>query len=238
MDETMSSPLRAAPAPTRATLAFEKLTRKKLVTPFRPPLLIKRPSTQPATPTALGQVPRKRIAGEPRAKKKIVPTAQEAPTPLKIVKSLVPSSRAARQFKSPLSNALEGKSRPVVLPSQAIKNLENKIATLKRAIKIKCDGDEGHLEHLAKKWRDAGREAAYELWGIVRDLSPEGGEIRGNDKGWGWDDQGERNTIREGGLDEEEAKQGATLGVMLRNLGIAPETLGWNDEEEAFVDND
>ncbi|KAH9963139.1 hypothetical protein BC827DRAFT_145611 [Russula dissimulans] len=238
MDETMSSPLRNAPAPSRSTLAFEKLTRKKLVTPFRLPLLIKKPSTQPATPIVPGQVPQKRIAGELRAKTKIVPTAQEAPTSPKTVKSLVRSSRAARQFKSPLANALERKSRPVVLPSQAVKNLENKIAILKRAIKIKRDGDEGHLERLAKKWRDAGREAAHELWGIVRDLSPEGGEIRGNDKGWGWNDQEERGTIGEDGLGEEESKQEITLGVMLRNLGIAPETLGWNDEEEAFVDND
>jgi hypothetical protein len=29
-----------------------------------------------------------------------------------------------------------------------------------------------------------------------------------------------------------------TLGVMLRKLGIAPETLGWNDEGETFVDGD
>jgi hypothetical protein len=122
-------------------------------------------------------------------------------------------------------------------------NLERKLTILRRAVKIKRDGDEGHLERLSKKWRDAGREAAYELWGIVRDLSTEGGEIRGNgkDNGWGWDEQGEHGKSGDG-LQAEEGEhtemQENTFGVMLRKLGIAPETLGWNDDEEAFVDNE
>jgi hypothetical protein len=126
-------------------------------------------------------------------------------------------------------------------------NLERKLTSLRRAVKIKRDGDEANLERLAKKWRDAGREAAYDLWGIVRDLSTEaaGGEMRGNgkDNGWGWGERGEQATsFREDGEDAEAGglaeKQENTLGVMLRKLGIAPETLGWNEEEEAFVDDD
>ena len=123
-------------------------------------------------------------------------------------------------------------------------NLDRKLTTLRRAVKIKCDGDEAHLERLAKKWRDAGREAAYELWGIVRDLSTEGGETRGNgkDNGWGWNEQGEQGTIREDDVETEAGehteRQENTLGVMLRKLGIAPETLGWNEVEEAFVDDE
>lgn len=123
-------------------------------------------------------------------------------------------------------------------------NLERKVAILRRAVKIQRDGDEDHLKGLAKKWRDAGREAAYELWSIVRDLSTEGDETRGNgrDTGWGWDKRDERVTFGEDGPDAEEdgcaEKQESTLGLMLRQLGIAPETLGWNDEEEAFVDVD
>jgi hypothetical protein len=120
-------------------------------------------------------------------------------------------------------------------------NLERKLTILRRAAKIKRDGDEAHLERLAKKWRDTGREAAYELWGIVRDMSTDGGEMRGNgnDNGWGW---GEQGTSREDDVDTAEGehaeKQENTLGVMLRKLGIAPETLGWNEEEEAFVDDE
>jgi hypothetical protein len=35
-----------------------------------------------------------------------------------------------------------------------------------------------------------------------------------------------------------EEKEENTLGMMLRKLGIAPETLGWNEEEESFVDDE
>jgi len=123
-------------------------------------------------------------------------------------------------------------------------NLERKVAILRRAVKIKRDGDEDHLKSLAKKWRDAGREAVYELWSIVRDLSTQGGETRGNgrDTGWGWDERDERGDSRKDGPVAEEdgyaEKQESTLGLMLRQLGIAPETLGWNDEEETFVDDE
>ena len=123
-------------------------------------------------------------------------------------------------------------------------NLERKLTILRRAIKIKRDDDESHLDRLARKWQDAGREAAYELWGIVRDLSTDGGEVRSNTSGsgWGWDDQSERGTPGEGSSTTEEGaheeKQENSLGMMLRKLGIAPETLGWNDEEETFVDDE
>jgi hypothetical protein len=138
----------------------------------------------------------------------------------------------------------EHTARPLVLPNQTIMNLERKLTILRRATKIKRDGDEAHLERLAKKWRDAGREAAYELWGIVRDLSTEGGEMRGNgnDNGWGWGEQGEQGTFREDDVEREVGEhadmQENTLGVMLRKLGIAPETLGWNEGEEAFVNDE
>jgi hypothetical protein len=246
MNETMSSPLRNPPAPRRATLASQKLSRMKLAAPFRSPLQIKPTSTPLATPTPLEEVLQERIIREPPAKyKSITVKAQEAPPGAHTNnKSLVRSSRAAAQFRSPLGNASVSASRPVVLPNQAIMNLERKVAILRRAVKIKRDGDEDHLRCLTKKWRDAGREAGYELWSIVRDLGTEGGEIRGknSDTGWGWDDREERDTLGEVGLDAEDGelpeRQENTLGVMLRKLGIAPETLGWNDEEETFVDDD
>ena len=198
---------------------------------------------QPTTPALLGKDTQEQIAREPRVKHQIKPkSAQEAPAGTsKAIKSLVRSSRAAAQFRSPLVKVPEHRSRPLVLPNQTIMNLERKLAILRRAAKIKRDDDEAHLERLAKKWREAGREAAYELWGIVRDLSTEGGEMggKGNDNGWGW---GEQGTSRENDVDteadEHAEKQENTLGVMLRKLGIAPETLGWNEEEEAFVDDE
>lgn len=245
-DDTMSSPLRNPPAPRRATLASQNLSRKRLAAPFRSPLQTKTMSTQLITPALPEKDAHEQIAREPRVKYQIKPkSAQEAPSGTsKAVRSLVRSSRAAAQFRSPLMKVPEHTSRPLVLPNQTIMNLERKLTILRRAAKIKRDGDEAHLERLAKKWRDAGREAAYELWGIVRDLSTEGGEMRGNgnDNGWGWGEQGEQGISREDDVDTEAGehaeKQENTLGVMLRKLGIAPETLGWNEEEEAFVDNE
>jgi hypothetical protein len=183
---------------------------------------------------------------EPRTEYQVKPKSAQGPPAgtQKAIKPFVCSSRVAAQFRSPLVKVPVHTSRPLVLPNQELMNLERKVTILRRAVKIKRDGDEGHLERLAKKWRDAGREAAFELWGIVRDLSTEGCEARGSGSGngWGWDDQDKHVTIEEDGLDAEEGgdpdKQDNTLGVMLRKLGIAPETLGWNDEEEAFVDNE
>jgi hypothetical protein len=243
----MSSPLRNPPAPRRATLASQKLSRKRLAAPFRSPLQTKAPTPQPTTPAPLRKDTQVQIAREPRANYQIKPKSAQEETPAgtsKAIKSSVRSSRAAAQFRSPLVKVPEHTARPLVLPNQTIMNLERKLAILRRAAKIKRDGDEAHLERLAKKWRDAGREAAYELWGIVRDLSTEGGEMRGNsnNNGWGWGEQGEQGTFREDDANMEAGegaeKQENTLGVMLRKLGIAPETLGWNDEEEAFVDDD
>ena len=111
---------------------------------------------------------------------------------------------------------------------------------LRRAVKIKRDGDESHLERLAVKWRDAAREAAYELWSIVRDVSTEGSEVRGNSRsGWGWEERDGQDAVANDAEDEEcGVQQENTLGVMLRKVRIAPETLSWNDEGETFVDGD
>jgi hypothetical protein len=238
----MSSPLRNAPAPLRATLVSQKLSRKRLAAPFRSPLQTETTSRQPITPTR-GE---ERDCQEPQAKRKgMLNTVQETCIGTsKTVRTVVLSSRAAAQFRSPLVKTPADASRPIILPNQVIMDLERKITVLRRAIKIKRDDDESHLDRLARKWRDAGREAAYELWAIVRDLSTDGGEVRGSasDSGWGWDNQGEHGTPGQGSLSTEEGgyeeKQENTLGMMLRKLGIAPETLGWNDEEETFVDDE
>lgn len=160
---------------------------------------------------------------------------------------LAMNSRAAAQFKSPMAGRATDGSRSVVLPTATIQALERKVTTLKRAIKIKRDGDEEKLAMLATKWRDAGREAAYELWEIVRDLATSGGTdgaAPASDSwrsGWGWGENDEEKESQNEPddamkVDEEEEKPQETLGVMLRKLGIDPETLGWSDAQESFVD--
>jgi len=150
---------------------------------------------------------------------------------------------------------------------------------------VKASGEEVLLEMLAKKWTDAGREVAEEVWGLVKDSGGEsasgggwrdkGAKKRGFEEGWGWDDKDakkvktdgfERNwgwnvertedrgeamqadDYRENDRDvelkdfmqveeehEDEEKRQDTLGTMLRQLGIAPETFGWNEDEGEFV---
>jgi hypothetical protein len=64
---------------------------------------------------------------------------------------------------------------------------------------------------------------------------------------WGWEDGGDskRQKTEErlwGWVCEREAEQEEaegrrrTMGTMLMEMGIAPETLGWNAEEERFED--
>ena len=141
------------------------------------------------------------------------------------------------------------------------------------------NGEEEELNILAKKWGDAGRDVAWEVWELVKDSGSEksrqgnggwGQEIsrgtkRSMDEGWGWDDRdskrvkteaggrdwgwsierskdengndeiiGGQSKMREGEDCEEEHGQD-TLGTMLRQLGIAPETLGWNEDEGDFM---
>lgn len=237
MGEAMSSPQRA-PAPRRATLASQRLSRKKLAEPFRSPLQAKSITAKVDTPISQGEVPQEQIFKEPQAKCQAIPN----PACSQAQKTLIRSSRAAAQFRSPLVKTLEHGARPLVLPSKAIMTLERKLTLLRRAVKIKRDGDESHLDRLSSKWRDVAREAAYELWGIVRDQSTEGGEVRSNssDAGWGWEEQKGHAAVGGDAEDEEcgAQQENNTLGVMLRKLGIAPETLGWNDDEETFVDDD
>ena len=156
---------------------------------------------------------------------------------------------------------------------------------------MQADGEEEVLERLVKKWTEAGRDVAWEVWGLVKDSGGNGGSAgassggwgeekkggtkRGFEEGWGWDDKDAKKTKVDDGFErnwgwntereedreaarsgygdgeydvgrmkngmckgeecEEEDKKEDTLGTMLRQLGIAPETFGWNDDEGEFV---
>jgi hypothetical protein len=150
-----------------------------------------------------------------------------------------------------------------------VQALQRDVQILKRAVKVKQEGEEAELERLVRKWTEAGREVAYELWGLVKDNeSRDGGASvsllgKGNKGGfegsWGWEDN-KASKDRSWGFDdasqmeledssndieqrtgdgdregEEEDAKSDTLGTMLRQLGIAPETLGWDEEEGMFI---
>lgn len=200
--------------------------------------------------------------------------------PVADVKKRHRTQRAAAQFKSPLANAaISGSGAPVRL-TPTIQTLERRLQILKRASKIKNDGDEEILEGLAKKWTEAGREVAWEVWELVKENAGSDGDWgkstnskrnaaggkRGFEESWGWEEKGDSKKLRgdkedsswgwdttsqkreedddhmaeesqepAGEEEEEESRPENTLGMMLRQLGIAPETLGWNEEEGCFV---
>src|ERR1700749_2913213 len=126
MDDTMSSPLRNAPAPWRATLASQKLSRKRLAAPFRSPLQTEPISMQSITPTPRGEG---QDSQEPEAKRKGLPNIlhEACMGTSKTIRTVVLSSKAAAQFRSPLlKKASADVSRPIILPNQTIMNLERK----------------------------------------------------------------------------------------------------------------
>lgn len=286
------SPNILPPAQKRSTFAAQKMQQKKLARPFRSPFTKttttseNQVSTHPLTEPSMGVL---------KAKMKTSMFNQNSspifpvPVPPLIKKKFTP--KAASQFKSPLSGQTLATSETLssVRLTPTIQALERKLQILKRAVKVKMDGEEETLTRLVKKWGDAGRDVAWEVWGLVKDSGGDGGSTkrssssggwdddkkqgkkRGFEEGWGWDDRDskkmktdesegswgwnterseEREEVGYGGDDEsdkrsghktesyeeeEEDKPQDTLGTMLRQLGIAPETFGWSEDEGDFV---
>ncbi|KAH7103021.1 hypothetical protein BKA62DRAFT_698354 [Auriculariales sp. MPI-PUGE-AT-0066] len=154
--------------------------------------------------------------------------------------------------------------QPTVL---TIQMLERRVQLLKRVIKIKHDDQESALEVLAAKWRVAARTASWDLWDCVKNGVPQqsqecsrsrfdddlGGRAGPTQSmNWGWDDAGDdmnaepvKEATEEQGVveaeedaeDEPAEQREPTLGKMLIELGIAPQTLGWDESEGDFSDS-
>lgn len=251
------------PNPKRQTLASQKRQHKKLIKPFRSPFVGR------AIQVAPSPVPKKveLRKPEPRPMERMKEKFEVAPKTMVKHRTV----RAAVQFKSPLSSETSSQVIPSIRMTPTIQMLERRVQILRRAVKIQEEDDEGNLEIVAKKWREAAREVAWEVWEVVKDRvaepkeSPWGkfeeedkGKKRSFDESWGWAGQGEAKTLRleddEGnpdhseveamseefkltkGIPEEEERRD-TLGTMLRQLGIAPETLGWSEEQGTFEDD-
>ncbi|KAL1667558.1 hypothetical protein GGF50DRAFT_112104 [Schizophyllum commune] len=269
------------PPPTtkRPTALAYKAQSKKLAKPFRPPAMKPKVEVNDAIPPS---------SSPPRTS----PPRSSSPAGHKFTTSKPPpvdkkkqhrTQRAASQFKSPLTPGASAAVTSNVRLTPQIQALERKLQVLKRAVKVRREGEEGTLEGLVRRWTEAGREVAWEVWGLTKEAAQGGdwgygsggGQAKGGfgssggfgggfgkeedaNKGWGWDKEDEKKGgsswgwANEGGgesqeeeekddsaqyKDEvEEVKPQQTLGTMLRLLGIAPETLGWDDNEEGFVD--
>ena len=248
----------AIPYPKRPTIAAHRLQQKKLAQPFRSPVL----------PQAL-KVELKPKAIDTMASPSPIPketgTSQESSyLPTLDSKIKYRTRRAAAQFKSPLSAPNASDDISLVRLTPTIQALERKLQILKRAVKVREDIQEEVLESLVKKWSEAGREVAWEVWNLIKDStnpdsnsqSSKKGKKRAFEGSWGWESSGdakrergeekERNwgwdvvPISEG-IEEEDEEKGDeecqhSLGRMLMELGVAADTLGWVEEEGTFID--
>ncbi|TRM68330.1 hypothetical protein BD626DRAFT_481412 [Schizophyllum amplum] len=241
------------PPPTtrRPTALAHKAQFKKLAKAFRPPAM--KPKAEELDAFLPSSSPPR--SSPPESKPNVTATKNSSSS----TKKNHGSKRAVSQFKSPLTATASANVTSNVRLTPRIQELERKLQVLKRAIKVRKDGEEKTLERLVKKWTEAGREVAWEVWSLTKESAEGGdwgygGEAKSSDKdgfgkGWGWAAEGEKD---DKGHDEGDEQPGAeddarykdvdkvkpqqTLGTMLRHLGIAPETLGWDDNEDGFVD--
>ncbi|KAH7887997.1 hypothetical protein F5I97DRAFT_1805018 [Phlebopus sp. FC_14] len=237
------------PAPRRSTLASQRCQYRKLIAPFRSPLRL--PVDNVTQMAKRDQKPDRESSTKSQEQHQTTP-----PTYLEnklTTTSTARTSKVAAQFKSPiLASGVPPDSRCTLRLTPAIQKLERKLQLLKRAIKVKEDNEEEILNRLAKKWTDAGREVAYELWDLIKFAGTFPNNTPSFGNSWGWDtaapsaenqDSRLSQTDLEAGffkerLDYVEDDNGTlpTLGTMLRVHGIAAETLGWDDETETFRD--
>ncbi|KAJ6539107.1 hypothetical protein B0H19DRAFT_342662 [Mycena capillaripes] len=256
-EETREEISTQPPNPKRPTLASQKLQRKTLIKPFRSPAMVAPKAADPVPPP-------------PPPKKETASVEQPHKDDLKKHRT----QRASGQFKSPLPLAVSSSIPTAVRQTPTIQALERKVQVLRRAVKVKKGGEEQTLEALVKKWTEAGREVAWEVWGLVKDnengssddwgkdsqnatsgkrrledswgwnedLGSKRIKVEDSDRNWGWSVSpttatDDRSTDQDQSVEPaEEDKPRETLGTMLMRLGIAPATLGWNDDEEEFVD--
>ncbi|KAG6837528.1 hypothetical protein H0H93_007709 [Arthromyces matolae] len=242
------------PNPRRSTIASQKSQHEKLISPFRSPLRSKLSGSTspietasvtdplPATPTKAGA-----LSGDTLDINKLEMNRKHR------------TQRASAPFKSPLSADVTAKL-PSVRLTPTLQALERKVQLLKRAVKIKEDGDEEVLLQLIKQWTEAGQELASEVWELVKDNGSRenqcghdsysktkqfenswGGQAcsQQGERNWGWDVEAETTVqeISEPVADNDDVdyeKPQDTLRTMLMQLGINPETLGWDEDSGEF----
>ncbi|KAI0080727.1 hypothetical protein K474DRAFT_1769227 [Panus rudis PR-1116 ss-1] len=221
------------PNPKRPTMAHQKKQHKKLITPFRSPLI----SSDSPLMKGLGVyyrgqgIPRLDPMGEVMTSEDPSPQSAKDGTEAASAGSLGNKAqdytkKAAKQFKSPLSqdsfaglapsSTASTRLEPLTYPGLSTQALQAKVQKLKQAIKIKQENnakEDEALSALVSKWRSAGREVAWEVWEIVKDLEPNQ-MPRANGGGWdedekpfyglgrkrepggGWDDAGDSKRTR------------------------------------------
>lgn len=229
------------PVPKRLTQASQQRQYRKLVTPFRSPLLTT--TGEPSRRVECSSVKSEPVRGPgPATSNSLFRQPHSSPSPQgHFVRSKITTGTrtggAAAQFKSPVMQSAGSSpgvsSRPSIRLTPTVQMLEHRLQVLRRAVKVKEDEDEEILQQLVTRWTDAGREAAYQLWDLAKDTgdlqskSTDLGSIwsRGattsSDINWGWDkpeddvnDRADWHGTEEMACEEDEPRN--TLGTMLR----------------------
>ncbi|KAJ3509262.1 hypothetical protein NLJ89_g5310 [Agrocybe chaxingu] len=197
------------PRPKRSTLAAQRLQHKKLSKPFRSPVVRLAPKpiipgpSAPTIPSSSAMIPPQRTAPLASGSQPTVAVASSSSqTPGS--KLMHRTTRASSQFKSPLSaSSTTLEEAELVRLTPTIQSLERKLQLLRRALKVREEGQEEALEGLAKKWSDAGKDAAWEVWDLVKDNAPgdgpsqSKGKKRAFEESWGWDESDDSKKPKE-----------------------------------------
>ncbi|KAI0092158.1 hypothetical protein BDY19DRAFT_583022 [Irpex rosettiformis] len=186
------------PNPKRPTQASQKKQYRKLVKPFRSPLVniedvLAGKDAVYASGHARSRTPDVHSAkgGASSISKSPLKEEQLGTTHLTAVTANKDrTAKVAKPFRAPSSMSLpasisvtahttsfsSSSSASGVHAAPTIQTLQARVQKLKQAIKIKEDrvqgGDDDKLEVLAGKWKSVGREVAWLVWDTVRDLEP------------------------------------------------------------------
>lgn len=190
------------PNPKRPTHASQKRQLKKLVKPFRSPLVnyedvLAGKDGVYASGHVRQAVTTTKVSTRQTAQSHINTAIDQGQTGDCTTSSAKPhclQNTPPNGLNSALrSTILCSSVRPSVLSAPTIQSLQARVQKLKQAIKIKSEqlngDDDRKLETLVTKWRTVGREVAWSVWDTVKDLEPgtvvaTGGGALCSNRGW------------------------------------------------------
>ncbi|KAG9097434.1 hypothetical protein FS749_006301 [Ceratobasidium sp. UAMH 11750] len=182
-------------------------------TPLRPSKIQRQSFSSPAVPTEPDVFTTSATAyrlsappsSDPASEADATPARSSSGTSSRTSKPRPSRVAAARPFKPPAKS-----TRPTSATVQALKQ---RLQSLRNALRIRGIADptrpastqpakvmdDGELEALALRWRNAAREAAQDLWALVKDSA--GGDSWSNsgkekEDAWGWDAKSQRGYQR------------------------------------------
>ncbi|EKM59730.1 uncharacterized protein PHACADRAFT_181699 [Phanerochaete carnosa HHB-10118-sp] len=174
------------PNPKRHTPLGQKRAYKKLIQPFRSPLVniedvlagkdhvYTSGRAHPINKPAAKAEPQDDPGLETMSGGEIVDRAPSQPSQFIATKDR--TANAGKPFKALVIQPNAAAVSPGTKTGSTLQALQARVQKLKQAIKIKHDreksGDGHNLEALVSKWRSVGREVAWLVWDTVKDLDP------------------------------------------------------------------